>query len=40
MTNLRELLAFNIREKRHALGFSQAKLAEKANTAPTYPILL
>ena len=36
MTNLRQVLALNMREKRRALGFSQAKLAEKVNTAPTY----
>jgi len=36
MTNLRQVLAVNMKKRRHALGFSQAKLAEKANTAPTY----
>ena len=36
MTNLRQVLAVNMREKRHALGFSQEKLAEKANTAAGY----
>ena len=36
MTNLRQVLALNMKEKRHTLGFSQAKLAEKINTAPTY----
>jgi len=36
MTKLRHILAINIKEKRHSLGFSQAKLAEKINTAPTY----
>jgi len=36
MTNLRQVLAVNLRKRRHALGFSQAMLAEKANTAPTY----
>jgi len=36
MTNLRQVLALNMRERRYALGFSQAKLAEKVNTAPTY----
>jgi transcriptional regulator with XRE-family HTH domain len=36
MTNLRKLLALNMREKRHSLGYSQAKLAEIVNTAPTY----
>jgi len=36
MINLRQILALNMRERRHELGFSQANLAEKANTAPTY----
>jgi len=36
MTNLRQVLAVNMRKRRHTLGFSQAMLAEKANTAPTY----
>jgi len=36
MTNLRQLLAVNMREKRRALGLTQEKLAERANTAPTY----
>ena len=36
MTNLRKLLAFNMKERRRALGLSQAKLANKINTAPTY----
>ena len=36
MTNLRQVLALNMKEKRRILGFSQAKLAEKVNTAPTY----
>jgi len=36
MTNLRQLLALNMKERRHKLDLSQAKLAEKANTAPTY----
>ncbi|MDR0444534.1 MAG: helix-turn-helix transcriptional regulator [Treponema sp.] len=36
MTNLRQVLALNMKEKRNALGLSQAKLAEKVNTAPTY----
>jgi transcriptional regulator with XRE-family HTH domain len=30
MTRLREILAFNMREKRRILGISQAKLARKA----------
>jgi len=36
MTNLRQVLALNMKEKRSKLGLSQAKLAEKINTAPTY----
>ena len=36
MTNLRRLLANTMREQRRKLGLSQAKLAEKINTAPTY----
>ena len=36
MTNLRQVLALNMKEKRYALGLSQAKLAEKVNTATTY----
>ena len=33
---LRHILAINMKERRCALGFSQIKLAEKVNTAPTY----
>jgi transcriptional regulator with XRE-family HTH domain len=36
MTRLRHILAINIKERRHFLGFSQVKLAEMVNTAPTY----
>ena len=36
MTNLRHVLALNMKKRRYTLGLSQAKLAEKANTAPTY----
>ena len=36
MTNLRQILALNMKKRRNTLGFSQAKLAEKVNTAPTY----
>jgi len=36
MTNLRQVLAVNLKKRRHTLGYSQAMLAEKANTAPTY----
>jgi len=33
MTNIREILAKNIKAYRNALGLSQAKLAEKADTS-------
>jgi len=36
MTSLRALLAHNIKERRHALGISQAKLAEKVKTSTHY----
>ena len=36
MTDLRRLLANTMREQRRKLGLTQAKLAEKINTAPTY----
>jgi transcriptional regulator with XRE-family HTH domain len=36
MTNLRHLLASNIKEHRKNLGLSQAKLAEKVDTATNY----
>ena len=36
MTSLRAVLAFNMKEKRHFLGISQAKLAEKVNTSTHY----
>jgi len=36
MTNLRHILALNIKKRRGSLGFSQVKLAEMVNTAPTY----
>jgi len=36
MTSLRVLLAHNIKERRHFLGISQAKLAEKVNTSTHY----
>ena len=36
MTSLRELLSSNIKTYRHSLGFSQAKLAEKVDTATNY----
>jgi len=49
MTNLREILAYNLKEKRQNCGFSQAKLAEMVSvsthhiatieTARNYPTL-
>jgi transcriptional regulator with XRE-family HTH domain len=36
MTNLRELLAYNIKKRRRCLGISQAKLAEKVSTSTHY----
>ena len=36
MTNLRALLAYNIKERRRILGISQAKLAEKVSTSTHY----
>ena len=33
MTNLREILAHNLKEKRRKCGFSQAKLAEMVNVS-------
>jgi len=36
MTNLRELLAFNIKKFRKIRGFSQEILAEKAGTSTTH----
>jgi transcriptional regulator with XRE-family HTH domain len=36
MTNLRTLLAANMRERRHFLSLSQLKLAERMNVGPTY----
>jgi transcriptional regulator with XRE-family HTH domain len=36
MTNLRGLLAKNIKKRRKILGISQATLAEKANTSSHY----
>lgn len=35
-SNLRHILATNIKNRRHFLGFSQVKLAEIANIAPAY----
>jgi transcriptional regulator with XRE-family HTH domain len=36
MTNLRDLLAYNMKAYRGALGLSQAKLAERVNTSTHY----
>jgi len=36
MSKLRHILALNIKKRRRLLGFSQMKLAEMVNTAPTY----
>ena len=36
MTNLRQLLAFNLKQNRRKLAISQAKLAEKANASTQY----
>ena len=36
MTNIRELLAINLKKLRAARGWSQAKLAEKAKTSTQY----
>ena len=36
MTNLKKLLAFNMKEQRRILGISQAALAERINTSTHY----
>jgi transcriptional regulator with XRE-family HTH domain len=36
MTNIRNLLAYNIKERRRTLGISQAQLAEKVSTSAHY----
>jgi len=36
MTNLRKLLAYNMRENRRVLGLTQAKLAEKTGLSTQY----
>jgi len=36
MTNIREILAQNMKAYRNALGLTQAKLAEKVNTSTHY----
>ena len=39
-SNLRHILALNIRERRYILGISQAKLAEAANIATAYVAMI
>jgi len=39
-SNLRHILALNIRERRYVLGISQAKLAEAANIATAYVAMI
>jgi transcriptional regulator with XRE-family HTH domain len=36
MTNIRDLLAFNMKERRRSLSLSQAKLAERIGTSTNY----
>jgi len=36
MTSIRKLLSFNIKKRRHILGVSQVKLAEKVGTSTQY----
>jgi transcriptional regulator with XRE-family HTH domain len=36
MTNIREVLAFNLKKHRRSRGWSQAKLAEKTGTSTQY----
>jgi transcriptional regulator with XRE-family HTH domain len=36
MTNLRDLLSFNMKERRRTLNLSQAKLAERTGTSANY----
>jgi transcriptional regulator with XRE-family HTH domain len=36
MTSLRDLLAYNLKERRRILGISQAQLAEKVSTSTHY----
>jgi transcriptional regulator with XRE-family HTH domain len=40
MNKLRQLLAYNMKEKRRILGISQAKLAEKADTSTQYVAMI
>jgi len=40
MTNLKQLLAFNIRQNRRRLGISQARLAERAEASTQYVAMI
>jgi len=40
MTNLKKLLAFNIKQSRIKLGLTQAKLAEKADVSTQYVAMI
>jgi len=40
MTDLRKVLAFNMKQNRKKLGFSQAKLAEMVNVSDNYIALI
>jgi len=40
MTNLKQLLAFNIKQSRIKLGLTQAKLAEKADVSTQYVAMI
>jgi len=40
MTNLRKVLAFNMKQHRKKLGFSQAKLAEMVDVSDNYIALI
>ncbi|MDR2716853.1 MAG: helix-turn-helix transcriptional regulator [Treponema sp.] len=40
MTNLKQLLAFNLKQSRTKLGLTQAKLAEKADASTQYVAMI
>ena len=40
MASLRDILAYNLKENRKKCGFSQAKLAEKANITTQYVAMI
>lgn len=40
MTNIRDILAGNIKDKRRKCGFSQERLAEKAGLSPQYVAMI